>query len=521
MTITTSSTLNTFEAGTNGPMEAVPIGPRPTILTNNVEDQWQNVPPNLHPLYTSPSTGTYLPPTLSNAEYEEQTDSSVIITQPWQAATGGYISINGHPLPPYPTSYANISTVNTIVPSSTEGFFETHPGPSYVGIADDIPSWQAPILERATEFQPGNFVFTAEAFNTGGMSMNGDGNHPSFSDMNMGPPLRTRSEDVQHQYHTSLLSCTRYRPNSEFDTEVDQTTSTDGSRKRSHDLDEPRQATTCLSITVTALKTWKSPKNAVDEKEVTGKAIEEFQVRVCTEYAFPEGNPSELKLMALKCWENACAHYEMDIPMMKVTHRLITSRVSTIRGRIKDKVVAKLAGKYGFLESPDEEDINANKALVEKLLKDFSYIYKDPDNLRGMYEHPIVADVIAHQFFHKRARSEGIEYSASFNPIPEPLIALVFTAVHFVIDQWKDGTYTAGASFKETEYHAIYKRHLGGLKKWREFNLNTAKALAQYQQRLYDYGSQRAGFKPRAKTPPNDPFAQDRLAQAAAALEDI
>ncbi|KIJ50692.1 hypothetical protein M422DRAFT_245336 [Sphaerobolus stellatus SS14] len=184
MTTTTGSTLNAFEAGTNGPMEAVPIGPRPTVITNGFEDQWHNVPRNPHPLYTSPFTGTYLPPTLSQVGYEE-TDS-VVITQPWQAATGDYRGISDHPLQRHLTSKADILTDNTIA-SSTEGFFETQSGPSYIGIADGIPCSQLLILERAIVFQPENFVFTAEALNTGEVrDRNGNGNHPSFSDTSIG-----------------------------------------------------------------------------------------------------------------------------------------------------------------------------------------------------------------------------------------------------------------------------------------------------------------------------------------------
>ncbi|KIJ35681.1 hypothetical protein M422DRAFT_262087 [Sphaerobolus stellatus SS14] len=167
-----------------------------------------------------------------------------------------------------------------------------------------------------------------------------------------------------------------------------------------------------------------------------------------------------------------------------------------------------------------DEDIQHNKDLAVKLLNNFSYIYKDINDLRGMFEYRILGEVITRQFFNKKSHSEGILYSAAFNPIPLALIALVFTAVHIAIEQWKSGiTSVSRRSFKETEYHPIYQQHLQGLDKWKNFNNNTTRALAKHQQNLYSLGSKFTGFnwKPNVSS---DPFAEDHLAHAAATLDD-
>ncbi|KIJ47002.1 hypothetical protein M422DRAFT_249288, partial [Sphaerobolus stellatus SS14] len=94
-----------------------------------------------------------------------------------------------------------------------------------------------------------------------------------------------------------------------------------------------------------------------------------------------------------------------------------------------------------------------------------------------------------------------------------------FGQVHFAIERWKSGQYVHGGYFKESEYHTIYKQHLRGLERWRNFSPNTAKTLARYQQKLFEFCSGHAGFDVSAPPlPTDDPFTQDKLALAAAAL---
>ncbi|KAF8531728.1 hypothetical protein JB92DRAFT_3104672 [Gautieria morchelliformis] len=99
--------------------------------------------------------------------------------------------------------------------------------------------------------------------------------------------------------------------------------------------------------------------------------------------------------------------------------------------------------------------IQANKALAGKLLGDDGYIFKvytkalyysylsmhtqDAATSMGMYEHPILQDVINAQWFSEKKKSDGIVFGASFNPILDPVIVLVFTVVEYAIKQWASG----------------------------------------------------------------------------------
>ncbi|KAF8505000.1 hypothetical protein JB92DRAFT_3122804 [Gautieria morchelliformis] len=99
--------------------------------------------------------------------------------------------------------------------------------------------------------------------------------------------------------------------------------------------------------------------------------------------------------------------------------------------------------------------------LAGKLLGDDGYIFEDAATSMGMYEHPILQDVINAQWF---------MFGASFNPIPDPVIVLVFTAVEYAITQWASGLLVSGSQFSEADYHDVYKRHLNGLEQWRNFS---------------------------------------------------
>ncbi|KAF8527672.1 hypothetical protein JB92DRAFT_3139814 [Gautieria morchelliformis] len=144
--------------------------------------------------------------------------------------------------------------------------------------------------------------------------------------------------------------------------------------------------------------------------------------------------------------------------------------------------------------------LKANKELAGKLLGDDGYIFEDAATSMGMYEHPILQDVINAQWFN-------------------PVIALVFTAVEYAIKQWASGLVVSGSQFSEADYHDVYKRHLDGLEQWRNFSTRTAQALARHQQRLYSYGRFRAGFH-NVPERVNSRFNNAKLARAAAAIRD-
>ncbi|KAF8508174.1 hypothetical protein JB92DRAFT_3121178 [Gautieria morchelliformis] len=253
------------------------------------------------------------------------------------------------------------------------------------------------------------------------------------------------------------------------------------------------------------------------EQGVLKLAQAEFQVRVCTEYAFPEEQDVDVETWATACWDNACEHKAVKYEMSAAHTRLIVERVSTIRGRVKDKVVERVASHYGFKTTNKDYVIQANKELAGKLLEDDGYIFES--QAWASMSIPSFRMLSIPNGSAKKKKSYGIVFGSAFNPIPDPVIALVFTAVVYAIKQWASGFLVSGSQFSEVDYHDVYKRHLDGLEQWRHFSTRTAQALARHQQRLYSFGRSRAGFHDvpeRAKTR----FENAKLARAAAAIRD-
>ena len=121
---------------------------------------------------------------------------------------------------------------------------------------------------------------------------------------------------------------------------------------------------------------------------------------------------------------------------------------STICGRVKDKVALKAAVYYGFCHGTNDVMVQANKMLAKVLLQEDGYVYQVslalgmPAMLKSriyigcgkVNRHlhpPILQEVINEQWFDSK-NTDGIKYSASFHPIPDASIALVFTAVMYL-----------------------------------------------------------------------------------------
>ncbi|KAF8511992.1 hypothetical protein JB92DRAFT_2931095 [Gautieria morchelliformis] len=216
------------------------------------------------------------------------------------------------------------------------------------------------------------------------------------------------------------------------------------------------------------------------------KAVQtEFQVRVCTMNTFPSDSESEL--WAIECWKNGCEQKGQEFALTDVHKKLIMERHSTIRGRVKDKVALKAAVYYGFRHGTDDMTIQANKKLAEILLQEDGYVYQDVAQSTGIYAHPILQEIINEQWFDSK-NADGIKYSASFHPIPDASIALVFTAVEFVICRWASGRHVKGGAFAEALFHDVYIRHLKGLEAWQTFSAKSAKSLARLKENLHDNG---------------------------------
>ncbi|KAF8493129.1 hypothetical protein JB92DRAFT_3100223 [Gautieria morchelliformis] len=236
------------------------------------------------------------------------------------------------------------------------------------------------------------------------------------------------------------------------------------------------------------------------EQGVLKLAQAEFQVRVCMQYAFPEEQDVDIETWAMACWDNACEHKAVKYrrPHTSAKHYRLWSTFQRSEGMSK----------------------TSQQRTRQEALRRRWYIFEDVATSMGIYEHPILQDVINSQWFSKKKKkSDSIVFGGAFNPIPDPVIVLVFTAVEYAIKQWASEFLVSGSQFSKVDYHDVYKRHLNGLEQWRHFSTRTAQALARHQQRLYSFGHSRAGFHDvpeRAKTR----FDNAKLTRAAAAIRD-
>ncbi|KIJ35141.1 hypothetical protein M422DRAFT_262699 [Sphaerobolus stellatus SS14] len=112
---------------------------------------------------------------------------------------------------------------------------------------------------------------------------------------------------------------------------------------------------------------------------------------------------------------------------------------------------------------------------------------QDPQEEIGLYKSDLIDDIIIEQWFHGR-KSVGIAFGASFNPISLPTLALVLTAIEYVLNRWSSGQCVVKGDFSEEECGEMYSRHLAALDAWRKSSPVSGAALARRQQELYNAG---------------------------------
>ncbi|KAM6494015.1 hypothetical protein JOM56_010376 [Amanita muscaria] len=180
----------------------------------------------------------------------------------------------------------------------------------------------------------------------------------------------------------------------------------------------------------------KSPK-ASDYEEGIEKmllnAMHEFACLIFTVNAFPD---DEIQIQwAQTVWKNACnkadSHYELSHRMIK----LITERDSWARGLLKDA---------------------AHDA----------FHHKDPEAGTGFAENSIVADILETALF-EDSSDYGVRFAKYFNPIPINLLALVFTIIEFLIDEYTTGEKT---SFREKNNIEQFEKHSQRIEEWNKLN---------------------------------------------------
>ncbi|KAI0821652.1 hypothetical protein BC628DRAFT_1394069 [Trametes gibbosa] len=159
-----------------------------------------------------------------------------------------------------------------------------------------------------------------------------------------------------------------------------------------------------------------------------------------------------------------------DGPFTRVIASIPNQRISTFRGRVKEKSDIAVAHSYGLVPGKAQEQ-------VAWLLPELIYIYPTDYEKRYIaeakpYQHPIVASILREVFF-KGPTSfacKNVDIFASSLPprpekeIPMVMLALVGAAIHASLMDWSSGHFVSASSFSADRYYDAYNEHLTFLK---------------------------------------------------------
>ncbi|KAI0750185.1 hypothetical protein C8Q80DRAFT_1101423 [Daedaleopsis nitida] len=244
----------------------------------------------------------------------------------------------------------------------------------------------------------------------------------------------------------------------------------------------------------------KGAPKASDYEPGTSKLIlsacHHFEVLVVTEDPFPDEATQDR--WAKETWTHACKMFDIQYRLTDRVQKLITDRVSHARGALKDTVRPLIPTEYKFSEGSDEDAKVENRALFVCLTDDNTpepdprFYYQDPETQRGFAEHAIIKRIIRERWF-TRADAMGPSYPQQFSPIRAETLALIFTTIHFCLDQWADGIPRQGAKFWDKDYKPKYQDHIARIKDWINIDTDHAK---ETMQKLHDDARCASGATP-------------------------
>ncbi|GJJ13727.1 hypothetical protein Clacol_007983 [Clathrus columnatus] len=175
---------------------------------------------------------------------------------------------------------------------------------------------------------------------------------------------------------------------------------------------------------------------------------------------------------------------------------LLLPRASHMRGELRMKLTPLVASNYGFKLPVSENVEYMNRELVKMLLFKDAFLFQEPNRRHGLYSNPILQIAINEMWF-QNDRDEGVKFSEYFNPIPFPVIALIFTVVEFIINQWESGSYCNVTAFTAKEYKQVYLRHLQSLEATDSTSHTCSIKLLKIRKSLYSMACKVAGVKSR------------------------
>ncbi|KDQ53651.1 hypothetical protein JAAARDRAFT_197113 [Jaapia argillacea MUCL 33604] len=145
----------------------------------------------------------------------------------------------------------------------------------------------------------------------------------------------------------------------------------------------------------------------------------------------------ERKSILQKTYKDALKQRKLsleDYPYGADEAELLGYEESNIRGALKKIVMSKIVKQYDILcTAQTPADLKKNEWRVAFLLEGDEdgksvFHFADPEGQAGVFQNPIIADVV-HEMWFRHHTDLGCLYQKEFDPIPNPLIALVLTTV--------------------------------------------------------------------------------------------
>ncbi|EUC59598.1 hypothetical protein RSOL_321370 [Rhizoctonia solani AG-3 Rhs1AP] len=130
-------------------------------------------------------------------------------------------------------------------------------------------------------------------------------------------------------------------------------------------------------------------------------------------------------------------HPRDPVPRMEQKHvKWLYDRFSKLRNDAKAAVAPKIGETYGLdrNNTPEENKANLNRLGVDGFLSP-TLTQNDPLAFR----HPIFEKAILQAYFARVGLSFGYKHAKAFQPIPQPVYALLATMIHVLIHEFKTG----------------------------------------------------------------------------------
>ncbi|KAJ6540665.1 hypothetical protein B0H19DRAFT_1078065 [Mycena capillaripes] len=203
------------------------------------------------------------------------------------------------------------------------------------------------------------------------------------------------------------------------------------------------------------------------EEAIILRACGEYSARVLGLDGFP-GTSFQYQL-AEQCFNNSCRSAKERYKSTDRVIKLITKRGSQIRGKVVDSFRPLFPTHFGFQRGSSNAIIAANKDRAAALLKKAAFHYKDTETRSGYAENAIIAAART-QIIFKDKKSLAAIFPSYFNPIPAAYLALEFSVLQSLTQEWSTGTFIQ-AEFTEKEMGVSYRTHLSDInEKWIKCN---------------------------------------------------